>query len=200
MKRADQRKHHYIYRITRTDGSGKYYIGMHSTDNLDDGYFGSGSLLSRSIKKHGRENHIKEILEYLPSREALKLREKEFVSEEILGDKLCMNLKLGGDGGFDHLNTPAMRHQKVLAAKKGREAFGKKLREDPDFAKRFGEMSAATFKAAHAAGKIKYDTFTGRKHSEETKQKMREARKLYGHQKSLAQGTSCVHDSGYDDE
>lgn len=103
MKQASRRKHHYIYKITRTDGSWKYYIGMHSTDDLDDGYFGSGSLLSKSIKKHGKEKHVKEILEHLPTREALKLRETELVNEELLGDKRCMNLKLGGEGGWDHI-------------------------------------------------------------------------------------------------
>lgn len=98
MNQASRRKYHYIYKITRTDGSGKYYIGMHSTDDLDDGYFGSGQKLWKSIRKHGKEKHVKEILEYLPSREALKLREKEIVTEELLGDKLCMNLALGGCG------------------------------------------------------------------------------------------------------
>lgn len=29
---------------------------MHSTDNLDDGYVGSGKRLWNSIKKHGKEN------------------------------------------------------------------------------------------------------------------------------------------------
>ena len=106
MKQAVRRKFHYIYKITRLDESGKYYIGMHSTDDLDDGYFGSGSYLSKSIKKHGKEKHQKEILEFLESREALKLREKELVNKELLGDKRCMNLKLGGEGGFGHLNTP----------------------------------------------------------------------------------------------
>lgn len=99
MKQASRRKFHYIYRITRTDGSGKYYIGMHSTDNLDDGYFGSGQLLWKSIKKHGKEKHTKEILEQLPSREALKLREAQLVNHECLRDALCMNLQLGGNGG-----------------------------------------------------------------------------------------------------
>jgi hypothetical protein len=97
--RADQRKFHYIYKITRTDGSGKYYIGMHSTDDLEDGYFGSGRLIARSVRKHGRDKHSKEILEFLPSRTALKLREKQLINEEILDDPLCMNLQLGGEGG-----------------------------------------------------------------------------------------------------
>ncbi len=78
-KRADRRKHHYIYKITRNDGSGKYYIGMHSTDNLDDGYFGSGQILWHSIKKHGKEIHSIEILEFLTDRESLKKRERELV-------------------------------------------------------------------------------------------------------------------------
>lgn len=101
MKQAERRKFHYIYKITRNDG--KYYIGMHSTDDLEDGYFGSGQLLWKSIKKHGKEKHSKEILEFLPSRKELKERERVLVNEEILNDPLCMNLKLGGEGGWDHI-------------------------------------------------------------------------------------------------
>lgn len=98
MQRADNRKYHYIYKITRDDG--RYYIGMHSTDNLDDGYFGSGKRITRSIKKHGKERHTKEILEFLPTRKDLKLREKQLISEEIRADPLCMNIAPGGGGGL----------------------------------------------------------------------------------------------------
>ena len=48
MQRGDKRKYHYIYKVTRDDG--KYYIGMHSTNELEDGYFGSGKLITRSKK------------------------------------------------------------------------------------------------------------------------------------------------------
>ena len=102
MSRADQRKFHYIYKITRTDG--KYYIGMHSTDDLEDGYFGSGTLLAASIREHGKEVHSKEILEFLPTRKDLKTRERELVNEDLLGDVKCMNLKLGGEGGWKKLS------------------------------------------------------------------------------------------------
>ena len=98
MQRAQRRKFHYIYKITRFDG--KYYIGMHSTDNLDDGYFGSGKRLWYSIAKYGKDQHSKEILEFLPDRESLKNREKELVCKELLEDVLCMNLVIGGDGGW----------------------------------------------------------------------------------------------------
>lgn len=99
MKQASRRKYHYIYKITRTFDD-KFYIGMHSTENLEDDYFGSGKLITRSIKKHGKDKHSKEILEYLPCRDSLKLREKELVNKELLEDKKCMNLKVGGEGGW----------------------------------------------------------------------------------------------------
>jgi hypothetical protein len=133
MKQAVRRKHHYIYKITRVDG--KYYIGMHSTDNLEDNYFGSGTLLSKSIKKHGKDKHIKEILEHLPTREALKLRETEIVNEELLGDKMCMNLTLGGGGGWHHINIPgAWKGKSNFAANNvaNSKKFHEKLEADPD--------------------------------------------------------------------
>lgn len=184
MNRADRRKHHYIYRITRTDGSGKYYIGMHSADDLDDGYFGSGSLLSRSIKKHGKEKHIKEILEHLPTREALKLREKEIVNEELLGDKLCMNLQLGGGGGGGGGTTSEI--SKIVWQKPERRARQSELIKaqwcDVEFRKVTNAASSERMKQLHASGKVKYGTFAGKKHSEETLAKMRAARALYGPQ------------------
>lgn len=91
QNRPEQRKYHYIYKITRDDG--KYYIGLHSTDNLDDGYFGSGQALWRSIRAHGKDKHTKEILEFCQSRPALISREAELVTEEQVQDSRCMNLR-----------------------------------------------------------------------------------------------------------
>lgn len=75
-------------------------MGMHSTDVLQDGYLGSGKRLGYSRKKYGDQQHQKVILEMLPSRELLKLREKELVSDDLLKDPMCMNLQEGGGGGF----------------------------------------------------------------------------------------------------
>lgn len=159
MKQAVRRKFHYIYKITRTDGSGKYYIGMHSTDDLDDDYFGSGTILSRSIKKHGKEKHIKEILEHLPTREALKLREKELVNEELLGDKKCMNLKPGGEGGFSSAAS--------IAGNKS------KKRSPEQYLKAVATRRKNGFVSCFAKPRW-FETrgFSGKKHSEETLKKM----------------------------
>ncbi len=122
MTRADKRKFHYIYKITRQDG--KYYIGLHSTDNLDDGYFGSGQLLWKSIKKHGKEKHSKEILEFFPTREELKIRERELVNEDTLKDPMCFNLHLGGMGG-----DPGMKGRIVSEETRQKMAEAQKKRD-----------------------------------------------------------------------
>ncbi len=112
-----QKKYHYIYKTTCLV-TGKFYVGMHSTDDLDDGYLGSGKILGYSRKKHGDENHRKEILEMCPSRAALKQREKEIVNEELLADPLNINLKYGGEGGWDHIPNHPDRHSFLIKAGK----------------------------------------------------------------------------------
>jgi hypothetical protein len=77
---------------------------MHSTNDLHDGYYGSGTHLQRSLKKYGVENHKYEILEHLPTRAELRIREQEILTEEFISDPLCMNIRFscsaGNDPGF----------------------------------------------------------------------------------------------------
>lgn len=116
---SKQKKYHYIYKTT-CKITGKFYVGMHSTDNLEDGYLGSGKILGYSRHKYGDENHIREILEYLPSRDKLKEREKEIVNEELLAQPLNINLKYGGEGGWDHIvNSAGYKRQLQKAGKNG---------------------------------------------------------------------------------
>ena len=121
MRQAARRKHHILYK-TICLITNHYYIGMHSTDDLDDGYLGSGLRLGRSIKKHGKENHRREILEFVDDRLKLKIREKQIVIPQLLIDPLCMNLVRGGEGGavFGHTVSKLTR-QKMSRANKGRK-------------------------------------------------------------------------------
>lgn len=95
-----RKKHniHYIYKTT-CNVTGRWYIGMHSTSKLDDGYMGSGKRLRHSIRKYGVDNHTKEILEYCDSRELLIEAEKRYITFEMLCDNNCMNIMSGGTGG-----------------------------------------------------------------------------------------------------
>ena len=40
----------------------KEYIGVHSTNDFNDDYMGSGSIINRAISKHGIDSFCKEIL------------------------------------------------------------------------------------------------------------------------------------------
>lgn len=59
--------------------NGKTYTGKHQTDNLDDGYMGSGKLIRRAIAKYGAENFTKEILHAFENEEEMNAKEKELV-------------------------------------------------------------------------------------------------------------------------
>jgi hypothetical protein len=100
-RKPEDRKHHIVYKTTRFDG--KYYIGVHSTDDLDDRYMGSGTYIGRSLKKHGREKHSFEILFHCVSRTEAFENEAKLVNEEILNDVNCMNQQLGGNAHGDRI-------------------------------------------------------------------------------------------------
>jgi group I intron endonuclease len=84
-----------IYKTTNVI-NGKYYIGK-DTNNLSY-YLGSGVLLKRAIKKYGKENFIKEILEYCETLDVLDEREKFWI-KELNSINLGYNLTEGGTGG-----------------------------------------------------------------------------------------------------
>ena len=99
-----QYKHYIIYKTT-CKPTKKFYIGMHCTDDLNDGYLGSGKIIKRSIKKHGEAQHERSIIEACASFEELCQREKAIITENILLDPLCMNLSFGGSGGWAYVNA-----------------------------------------------------------------------------------------------
>jgi hypothetical protein len=108
-----EKQYHFIYKTTNLL-SGKYYIGMHSTDNLEDDYLGSGNRLRYSIKKYGKINHKREILEFCENRKELKSREKEIVNLNEIAKKECMNLCVGGEGGgFGHETINYQEYHKL---------------------------------------------------------------------------------------
>ena len=88
-------KYHYLYKITNHI-TGEYYYGVHSTNDLNDNYFGSGSQLRNNIKVYGKQNFSKEILEYFPDRKLLMLCESKIVNKQLLKDKKCLNVIIGG--------------------------------------------------------------------------------------------------------
>ena len=133
--------------------TGRYYYGMHSTDDLDDGYIGSGKRLRYSIRKYGEENHKREIIEFCKNEEKLKKREREIVNLNEIAKKDCMNLMVGGKGGFIS-DEQQMRRSK--AATKG---LYKKLECDPEFRKILQRNGTNSLKKARINGNLRHVGF-----------------------------------------
>lgn len=153
----------------------KFYIGMHKTDNLNDGYIGSGKLLKRAIEKYGSANFVKEILFVFDNAQEMFDKEIELITEDEIKNPLCYNLTPGGWGG-NRITDPDHPVHQPEHCEKMRQAFCDSL-NDPVKMERFSKIQSEKMKRKHLAGEIKYDTFSGKQHSTETRLKMSEAKK-----------------------
>lgn len=87
--------YHILYKITNKN-NGMFYIGCHSTSNLNDGYMGSGVLISKAIEYYGLKNFKKEILKYCKTRQAMFVEERKIVNKSIVKNPQSYNLITGG--------------------------------------------------------------------------------------------------------
>ena len=131
-----------VYKITNKIND-KVYIGQDTKNRLS--YFGSGILLKKAIKKYGRENFEKKILQTCSSLE--ELNKAEIFHQNSNPDCFCpigYNIMHGAFGGDNFTNNP------------NKEEYREKLRS----------------KADHKH----FPSWVGRKHSKETKLKMKLAK------------------------
>lgn len=91
-------KYHFVYK-TVNNLNGDYYYGVHQTDNLNDGYIGSGLRLKRAINKYGRPNFTRTIVKYFDNRNDALQYEYEVLDDKKLNDIHCYNIACGGHGG-----------------------------------------------------------------------------------------------------
>lgn len=101
----------YIVYETRNLLNNKIYIGYHKTNNIHDEYLGSGKLLKKAINRYGKEHFKKKILHIYNSKTEALEKEKELVNEMFVNSTNTYNLKKGGEGGFDYINTILINDQ-----------------------------------------------------------------------------------------
>ena len=104
----------YIYKIINKINN-KIYIGQSEKDvNVE--YIGSGKILLKAIKKYGKINFNKEIIETCNFKEQLNEREKYWIKFYNSNDrKIGYNISIGGDGG----NLGNLVNKKISDAVKG---------------------------------------------------------------------------------
>ena len=153
---------HFVYRTTNTI-NGKFYIGIHSTWSLDDGYLGSGTRLRRSIQKYGKEHFECKLLQFFTTRQEAFDSEVLEVSKH-LEDPLCMNLRPGGAGGW------TVEQQRKNSAK-AQIAIRILWSTDPEWARSRSLKITEANKRRGVSPKFKYD-WTGKHHAEKSKRRI----------------------------
>lgn len=150
--------HYIIYETTNTI-NGKKYIGKHITENLDDGYLGSGIVLNRAIKKYGKEAFVRKTLLTCDNEKDLILKEKEFVTIKIVLDEMYYNVALGGYGG-------------AIVLKPDHPLYESTKRKISDAQKAISHIKSEITKKNHALRKV---GMYGKKQSDKQKEAVRVA-------------------------
>ncbi len=113
---------YYIY-MTINLINNKKYIGKRKCvcEIEQDGYLGSGKILKNAIKKYGKENFKKEILEVCDSEKTCNEREKDWIAlyNAVNSDEFY-NIASGGDGGntYAGLSNIELERIKEIKSKK----------------------------------------------------------------------------------
>jgi hypothetical protein len=140
--------------------NGKFYYGVRKLRNDKDSYIGSGLRLLEAVKKYGRDKFTRfDLVEFETLEEAFEW-ERQIVTQELVDDPNCYNLKKGGHGGGE----PWDEERKQYHKEKGTYAKSKEVREKIS--------QAAIERFQHESG-----TFTGKIHSKESRDLMSIQRK-----------------------
>lgn len=164
--------HYLIYKITNRLNN-KFYVGKHKTEDKDDDYFGSGVLLDRAIKKHGKKNFVKELLFECETEEEMNRRETDIVDEDFVARDDTYNVMLGGNGGWSYVNENQLARGKNHSTehiRKMSQKFFDMLKTDDQFRKAICEKRSVAAKLHNA---LFGNPFRGKRHTDETLKKMR---------------------------
>jgi hypothetical protein len=120
----------HLYKITDVT-SGKYYVGKH-VGVSQNGYWGSGLRWRSYVKKHGKSNLKYEILLIGEHKYILDIENRYVTLDYIKNNPNCLNLRQGGDSGNLKFPMSEETRKKLSIAKKGQVAWnkGKKLTEE----------------------------------------------------------------------
>lgn len=109
--------YYFLYRTTNLV-NGKYYKGQHSTNDLFDGYLGSGLAFLKAVAKYGKNNFKRQIVLFLPDFETLQMAEKLYITKEDIASDMCYNLTAGGASTNTETRAPiteATREKQSIA-------------------------------------------------------------------------------------
>ena len=112
-----------VYKTTHVP-SGRYYIGRHVTSKLNDGYMGSGKLITRLLEAYPKTEFIKQIL--LQAASPIEMIEVEnLLIGMSLDEPLCLNLIQGDPQTVGVIRHSAETKRRISEAGLGRKSWNK---------------------------------------------------------------------------
>lgn len=188
----------FVY-ITTNLTNGKQYVGSHRGE-INDSYLGFGKLVHIAIKKYGRENFERKILEICDEKHNLILEEKYIKEFKTLTPDGYNLSPTGGVKGGGRLNKETKR--KLSIAHKGKKLSNEhkqnlsKALKNREFSEETKNKISESLKGKPSPNKgVKMsdeqkkkigDANRGRKLSKETKEKMK-GEKSPEHKKSISE-------------
>ena len=154
----------FIY-ITTNMVNGKRYLGQKKFDAFWKNYLGSGTILKSAIKKYGKENFSRNIVQICYSAEELNKAEYDLtIFLNVVEDPDWYNLKEGGlKGAYGEETRRKIRENHVDMSGTNHPLYGKHITEE--HAKKLQEGHRKKCSGEN-------NPWYGRRHSEDTKNKL----------------------------
>ena len=156
----------YVVYKTKNLKDNREYIGVHSTEDVNDNYLGSGTHLKLAIAFYGLDSFSKEILYTFNTKKEAYDKEAELVNEEYVNRKDTYNMKIGGQGGWDHTHSIPDQVEKRRAGNK------KAIEEGRAAMWRLSPEKRSQMTSGENNG------FYGKTHSKEARKKIAESKKM----------------------
>lgn len=170
-----QKTHNYVYIVTNLTDD-KQYVGDHSTNNIDDGYLGSGLYLKRAIKKHGKENFKKEILEFFPiKKNSFDNQEKFIIKYNTLSPNGYNISPKGGLGVNKCHSEETMQKLRNHKSKEHKQniSYSKQGEKNPMYGKHMTEKTKQQIIKSNMLRVGEKNPMYGKHRSEEIKEKLK---------------------------
>lgn len=163
--------YHYVYLITNIQ-TGKKYIGKHSTENLQDGYLGSGVIIQKILSSGKKDILKKEILQFYNTEDQAYKGQAFYITQyNAVKDENFYNLCEGGK------NHPMTQEIKKKIGEKAKQRLENK-ENHPMYNKHHSEKTkqkiSNTVKEKYQNGYINPNK--GKTLSQEQKEHLREIR------------------------
>ncbi len=174
--RKIQHPYKFVY-LTKNLINGKCYVGQHVSMNEMDSYMGSGVILKKAFRKYGKDNFVNGIIEYCETEDELNEREEywilNFNSKIPNGYNISESGYRNGTRGVEPWN----KGKTGIYSEETIEKMTREIRKINIKGRKGHSCSEEQKRKIGEANKInsagEKNGMYNRKHSEESKQKMR---------------------------